>query len=275
MEKIIIWGVRKNPPEMWEILKKNYEIVGWVDKNKEYHGKVIKDIKVYSPEEIDELSFDKVVVGAAIFIGTRQIMEGCLAKGIKEEDIITKYVLKTQKMSPAELFMLQHKEGAICCFNNFKRINLLIQYAFVGQFYGANKYGYELANKYMELVCEDDRRYNHQYYFEELIRSIDKAGFSAKSYISVNRNGQLIDGTHRLAIGLWKKEKEASIDILNTDWNLGKEGDRDVDWMRNRGDIFSEQEIRVLQSLYEELKSELIMITDNGIRKGICLWEKI
>lgn len=274
MEKIIIWGVRKNPPELWEILKSRYEIVGWIDKNKVYCGKDIKNIKVYSPEQVSELYFDKVVIGAAIFTGTRQIIDTCLNMGISEEKIITKYVLKNTNMPVGEVFKLQHKEGQTYCFENFNRINLLIQYAFVEQFYGKNTFGYELASKYMKLVCEDDRRNNHQFYFENLIQSIDKIGFSEKSYISLNKKGQLIDGTHRLAIGVWRDEIEVGVDIINTDWNLGEEGNRDLKWIRKRNEVFLEKEIRLLQELYEKLNGKLLKKTDNEVKEGICLWEK-
>ena len=274
MEKIVIWGVKKNPFELWEILKDKYEILGWIDKNPQYHGKYIKNIRVYDPEQLNSIPFDKVIVGAAIFNGTRQIVRDCLSKGVEKENIITEYVLKTKDMSLSEVFELQHKENKTYTFENFNRLNLLIQYAFVEQFYGLNTIGYELAERYMKLVCEDERRNSHQAYFEKLIKSVERNGFSKESYISLNKDGALIDGTHRMAIALWRKEPQVSIDILNTDWNLGAENDRDLNWIRKRDNLFSSADIEFLETLYEELKLELSKKTNKEERVAVNLWEK-
>lgn len=273
MEKIVIWGVKKNPPELWEILENKYEILGWIDKNPQHHGKYIKNIRVYDVKQLNSIPFDKVVVGAAIFNGTRQIVKDCLSEGVEREDIITEYVLKTREMSLTEIFELQHKGNKVYSFENFNRLNLLIQYAFIGQFYGLNTIGYELAERYMKLVCEDERRNSHRTYFERLIENVEKNGFSKDSYISVNKNGALIDGTHRMAIALWKKEAQVSVDILNTDWNLGEENDRDVNWMKKRRDLFSFSDIEFLETLYEELKLELSKKTNKEERTAVNLWE--
>ena len=38
-EKVVIFGINKNPDGLYETLKTKYEIVGWVDSNEEYQHK--------------------------------------------------------------------------------------------------------------------------------------------------------------------------------------------------------------------------------------------
>lgn len=275
MQTAIIWGIRNNPSDFFDTVEEKYEIVGWVDRNKDFHNTYIKNKKVYSPEEVETLTFDKVIVGAALYSSTRPIVEDCLNRGITRENIVTEYVLTTKKMKLREIFMLQHREGEPYTFENFIRINLLIHYAFVEQYYGRNTIGYHLAERYMKLVCDDGREDNHQQYFEELINNIEKNGFSENSYISLNREGCLIDGTHRLALLLWNRIEETEADILNTVWNIGEgsEAERGIEWFEEKKDSFSKRDIEYLKTLYYDLKRKWSGEAECERKPKVDLWK--
>ena len=273
MEKILIWGVAKNPPHLYETLEKKYEILGWIDSKKEVQHQYINGKYVYSPNEMADIAFDKIVIGAAIYVGTRQIMEECINRGVLKENINSTYVMKTQRMSLKQIFLMQHKVGEPCCFESFTRMNLLIQYAFVEQYYEKNMVGFDLAERYMKLVCQEERAENHYKYFLELIKSIEQYGFEKKSYLGVNREGSLIDGTHRIACLLWGNIKQADVDIYNTDWNLGEEGVRTLAWLQKRSDIFLQEDIDYLQKVYDVIVKQLGINTRTIKRERVDLWE--
>ena len=273
MEKILIWGVAKNPPDLYKTLQEKYEVLGWLDNKKDVQHQYLNGKYIYSPNEMDSIAFDKVVIGAAIYVGTRQILEECINRGIPKENIITTYVMRTRKLSLKQILTLQHKVGEKCCFENFTRMNLLIQYAFVEQYYGSNDLGYGLADRYMRLVCQEKRVDNHYEYFSDLIKSIEKHGFDEKSYLSVNKEGCLIDGTHRMAYLLWKNIKEADFDIFNTVWNIGDEGVRSLGWLQERPDIFSKRDIEYLRNIYDEMVERLEIDIEMRKREFVDLWE--
>lgn len=271
MENIIIFGINKNPEGLYEHLEEKYNIVGWIDSNESFQHQFVNGKYVYSPDEMDGLSFDKVIVGPAIFGGTRQIYDVCRRKGITAENVITDYVLKCRKMDIKDIFALQHKEGKSYTFENFERMNLLIQYAFVEQYFDKAGKGYELAEKYMRLVCNEERALNHSAYYESLIERMQENCTSKVPDISLNKSGSLIDGTHRLAYYLYVKKDEIMVDVFNTDWNISRGGVRDLEWMLSYSDIFNEQDIQYLREVYDRVTMEL-GICKTEIRRKSNLW---
>lgn len=273
MEKVLIFGIKNSPPDLYEIVEKKYQVIGILDNNKLVQHTYVNGKYVYPPEELDRLSFDKIVIGAASHTATRQIFEECLNRGIEKTKIINEYTIKTQDISTKQLFVMQHKKNSKCRFENFSRMNLLIHYAFVEQYYGKNELGFQLADKYMKLVCEEERALNHTKYFSELIESMEKYGYYKKSYIAVNREGELIDGTHRFSYLLWKNVSTSKVDIFNSILNLGAGGNRDLNWMMKQKEIFSQKDIICLEMIYAKIVKQL-RINNNLDRKVTDLWRK-
>ena len=272
MEKALIWGLKKNPDNLFAELEKQYEIIGWVDSNPDLQHQYVYNKYVYAPDEIAYVEFDKIIIGAAIYIVSREIKNTCVNRGIPEEKVLLDYVMQTKRFKLRDIFVLQHKEE-IYDFDNFLRMNLLIQYAFVDQYYGKNIYGYEMAEKYMRCVCiEEERAQNHKRYFEELIQSFEKQGFEQESYLAINKEGNLIDGTHRLAYLLWHGVEYADVDIYNTVWNLGEGGERGLDFLKSKNEIFYESDVDCLRNIYKRIceKYDIKEVLD----RRISLWDR-
>lgn len=60
--KTIIWGIGKNYEANKKIFRKEIEIVGFIDNNKEKQGKELDGIKIYSPKEINDLDFECIFI---------------------------------------------------------------------------------------------------------------------------------------------------------------------------------------------------------------------
>ena len=65
---IIIWGVGKRCNEIlsqyerYRDVWKNGEVVGLVDNDSDKWGKKVHDIKIYSPLELDNINFNKIII---------------------------------------------------------------------------------------------------------------------------------------------------------------------------------------------------------------------
>ena len=276
MEKILIWGIKKNPVGLLEKLRKLYLVVGWVDSNPELQHQYIQKIYVYSPTEIFDIEYDKIIIGASIYVVSREIKNKCVEMGIPKEKVIIDYVMKTKTLDIKKIFLLQHKENKECIFENYDRMNLLIQYSFLEQYYGKNTVGFALAEKYMKAVCiEESRAHNHCQYFMELIQSMEQQGMKKDSYISLNKGGYLIDGTHRLAYLLWHNMQYVESDIYNTLWNLGENGERDIKFLQEKKDIFSPTDIKHLYRTYQDICRQLGLDANTLKRGKADLWEEL
>ena len=251
-EKIVIYGINKNPEDLFETLKEKYEIVGWVDSNENYQHQYINDLYVYSPMEMRGLTFDKVIIGAAIFGGTRSIMKTCEENGVSKENVISSYVLKNAEMNVRDIIRMQYKEGTYSSFETFIRINLLIQYAFIKQYFEGEGRGIELAKVYMQTVCNEERGIEHEIYFKELINKLEE-NKELDGYVSLNRQGELIDGTHRLAYYIYMGSEKVKVDVFNTIWNVSKGGKRDLEWIKEYISSMDSQDIAYLHDIYREI----------------------
>ena len=79
------------------------------------------------------------------------------------------------------------------------------------------------------------------------------------------------NGTHRMAAMLYMKYPVAWVDILNTNWNIGENGERNLKWLCEKG--YTPKEIRYLEKIYEEIV-EYIDIDKSFVRRQVDLWER-
>lgn len=89
MEKVIVWGCGKLGRRIFkgveDLLK--YEIVAYTDICEKFWGGVIYGTPVISPEEIDRIEFDKILVAIADFEAMIKVKNLLLNMGIVEEKV--------------------------------------------------------------------------------------------------------------------------------------------------------------------------------------------
>lgn len=134
--------------------------------------------------------------------------------------------------------------------NELMRMDIIVRYLVVESYkYGVFSRGsidaLGLYKKMQETRITNKTNYGstavNQYM--ELIESFEKKGYDSNSYITVDKNLTIIDGSHRLALSLYFDIPLLSILIINTEFN-GK--DYSIDWFFKNG--FSTDEIKLIQN---------------------------
>ncbi len=165
--------------------------------------------------------------------------------------------------------------------NMFNRYDIIVRYLAIEEYFGKNNYGYSLYKKMQEkrgfLQRIDHKKVDDSLKkFIELIENIQKNGFDEYSTISVGKNQELIDGSHRLAAALYFDEKLIPLKLnrykYDTVYGLGwfKENDFSKEELnrieQKRKDIFYEKGIYFqvilwppVQNYFEEITNSLAL----------------
>ena len=104
-------------------------------------------------------------------------------------------------------FWLQHVEENGKIF--FNRYDLIVRMLAIDNYYGLNDFGFNLY-----LKMQNIRKLTHKYIpddmtfdtkiFSDLIKSFEQEGFKEDYPIHVNRFMELVDGSHRFSLALYK-----------------------------------------------------------------------
>ena len=73
--------------------------------------------------------------------------------------------------------------------SNFLRMDTVIRYLAIEQYYGKNNYGYELYNK-MQTARLKKKESSALNQFIQLLKSIEELGYSESSLITINQKGE-------------------------------------------------------------------------------------
>lgn len=96
-----------------------------------------------------------------------------------------------------ELFMQQYKNGS------FNRLDIVVRYLAIEDYHGVNDYGFALYQKMQSQRISEDYVEGAVKKFRELIESWECNGYDRTSEIECGDNLHLIDGSHRVAMGLY------------------------------------------------------------------------
>lgn len=128
--------------------------------------------------------------------------------------------------------------------DSFNRMDIIVRYLFIENFFGKNNYGFNLYRKMQKKRANlNDTSKN----FEELIKSFKSSGYRNDSPIVLDQNLQLIDGSHRLACALYFSTNSVPIKIHLS----SKPIFYGLNWFRANG--FSQREIKLINLKKEEL----------------------
>lgn len=145
-----------------------------------------------------------------------------------------------------ELFFQQN--GA--CFN---RYDIIVRYLAVEDYYGFNTYGFDLYKKMQAARVSKEWVDASISHFERLIRSYDKKGYDKTSQIELDKNLNLIDGSHRIAMALYHKSYTISCKLRPNAYDIFY----GIEWFIENG--FTVEEIRIIQNKYRQIHDAVMV----------------
>lgn len=143
---------------------------------------------------------------------------------------------KKVEMSISDLLLKNSRNGELL------RYDIVVRYLAIEEYYGRNDIGYSLYKKMQNCRVKDGYAETALITFQNLIRSYDENGYDHESYIQVDKNLNLIDGSHRIALGLFHGYDRITAYILNSNHPV----DYRIDWFFENG--FTAEEIKVINS---------------------------
>lgn len=157
---------------------------------------------------------------------------------------------KKVKMDVGEIFSHQNKSPSEFAYN---RLDTIVRYLAIEEYYGKNDYGFYLYRKMQGARMGADYVEQSVDKYKTLIDSFDKNGYSENSCIVCDKNLNLVDGSHRLALGLYHGIDKISIEVLpnKTDIYYG------INWFRENG--FTNEEIEIICDKCIDLMEQYIV----------------
>lgn len=148
-----------------------------------------------------------------------------LRKGLlpySEEDSSAAGVKHT-RISVSELFMQQNNNISEL---DYLRLDIVIKYLAIENYYGLNEDGFELYSKLQAGITAENEQYQGIFsdistaVYKELIESFEKGGYDLSSEITCDKNLRLLDGAHRMALCMYHNVPMVSIQVLNLEKNI-------------------------------------------------------
>ena len=134
---------------------------------------------------------------------------------------------------------------------SFNRYDMIVRLLAVENFYGKNDCGFELYRKMQAARMGTDWVEPAVNRFKDLIVSYEQKGYDKNSAIIIDKNFNLVDGSHRMALAMYYKQYDILCKVIpeKEDISYGIEEFIEYD--------FSDEEIAIIQNRYELLKNEI------------------
>ena len=145
-----------------------------------------------------------------------------------------------------ELFMQQNKK------NGYSRMDIIVRYLAIENYYGINGYGFELYRKMQDKRIEQGYSELALEKFIQLIKSFQEQGYDKKSEILLDKNLKLLDGSHRIACALYFGIDKLACKV----YEEAIEVSYGMEWFIKNG--FTLEEIDSIKSKYEELMDKCL-----------------
>lgn len=185
----------------------------------------------------------RVVRYAAYFRHPRKLVKKVRKKALSVRKIILVKIGSGKKaeLSVADIIFNNSSHGELL------RCDIIVRYLAVEEYYGKNDYGFSMYEKMQAARLDDDRAKSAVRKFKELIRSYDENGYDKNSRIILDRNLELIDGSHRLALALYHGITDINAQIIN----IVEDIEYSIDWFISNG--FSSDEVDRIVAKYQTI----------------------
>jgi hypothetical protein len=156
----------------------------------------------------------------------------------------------------SEILLQQNREGG------YQRLDTFVRLLAIENEYGKNDFGWNYYRKMQKARCDltDSGTEERVAIFKALIKSWEENGYDAKSEILLDRNLNLRDGGHRMALALYHGLDKINCQVMNyeNDTDYGKE------WFIENG--FSCDEIANITNKANEIFEK------NEVRMACLIW---
>ena len=195
-----------------------------------------KRIACFTQTTVDEdFVFERIKVKPIEYVKKLKNVIVCVAVHENYKDEVIRNLEKNEVYNYMWVYPIMHslifgdpiKKNIAISVAEIARINLndyriATRYLAIDNYYGKNSIGYSIYLKLMELQVPHESAMKRLSKFINLINKWDEYGYDSTKSIAVLEGGYLIDGTHRLTLGLYKGLQKMTCDVYNT--NLYNEG---------------------------------------------------
>jgi hypothetical protein len=140
--------------------------------------------------------------------------------------------------------------------NEWLRMDMVVRYLAIEEYYGKNDYGWNLYSKMQDRRVGEGYAKESIAKYRALLESIEKQNYDLTSYITLDKNYSLIDGSHRLALSLYYGIEEIPVLILNTE----EVSYYTINWFIKNG--FTEAEIDIICKKKDEISKGCGLIAE-------------
>ena len=152
--------------------------------------------------------------------------------------------------------------------DNYNCADILVRLLAIDCYYGKNNDGFKIYNEmqYKRVIknpnVPNERAYNEKH-FIELIKSFEKNKFDFQYPLQVNRDIEILDGAHRLALALYNHIDY--VPIYFSDCRLDRKIDYSLEWFKKeRMERYIPKIIEKYNDLVKEYEEDYILIIDIG-----------
>ncbi len=167
------------------------------------------------------------------------IIKKAIIKGVKKVNRIlnTKHI----KLDVGELFFQHNGES------DFLRYDMIVRLITIEKFCENHDYDFNLYYRMQKARVGEDWANQAVKIFKELIESYEINGYDESSEIVLDKNLQLIDGSHRFALAIFYGYKTISAKVLPEVFNVYYK----IEWFQING--FTQSECDMLRARYRDL----------------------
>ncbi len=131
----------------------------------------------------------------------------------------------------------------------FKRFDIIIRLLAIENYYGENDFGWILYRKLRRCQLGNSQDVSSvEDSFRNLIRSYESNGYMKDSEIFVDKSYRLINGSHRIAMAIYRNDKYVSCRIVRK----RSKCDYSLDRLKSMG--FTNDELDVILKKYHSVK---------------------
>lgn len=268
--RIVIYGASDIGYDYYrQVMSSGYaKVAGWLDQNYEMYRML--DLPVDPPDKIRELEFDAVIVAILSESTFGAVKSYLVGSGVDADKIIWNrnpaagYDIAR---SHEDIDAVKEAESAIRmspqALIDEERLDVIVRYLYANEIINGEEDGsakdlYEKMFMTLNRATEPTDHFLFRYFsdysskqgidefkksFRDLIFSMKDEGFRRECFIPLDRNGRMMNGSHRcaaalaLGIDVWAKRYPVS-GVVILDHHFGRE------WFLNNG--FSEDDVEFL-----------------------------
>ena len=185
------------------------------------HGKALKKIK-------------KIIKKIYIFINRRY-----------ERMLIWLHCYKTVELSVDDMLLKQTRYGELL------RCDIIVRLLAIENYYGKNDFGFKLYAKMQDARMGKGYSEKSIIEFKKLISSYERYGYDKESKIILDKNFNLIDGSHRISMALYHHIPYIMANIVNSKHDV----EYTIDWFLMNG--FTTEEIYKIINKYKSVNKKV------------------